>query len=254
MSDRRCVMNRGPYDETLLRLFRVVGVVLPLLMIWNGVADTVYGYSPTLSGMGYYTMKVWNVVRTAGGRPHWAVMMAQTAGWLYPVYALTYYLWWIGMRKAGFWTGTFPNLLMVYALLMIGGTQHADWAYLSVLSQAQSVVGSGDPTFYGAASRFIVEHFFWGDATALLAFFVGSYWHAVSILRGNTLFPRWFVLFSPGGILTIIMIVGAFVPAPAAGMVLAPFGTWYMLVPTVAKTVWLWNRVERREVGEATHG
>lgn len=240
----RSIMNTGPYNETLLRVFRIIGVVLPVLMLWNGLADLIYGYSSTLNGMGYYTMKVWDVIRTAGGRPHSLVLMAQTAGWLYPIFALTYYLWWIGMRKVGFWQGTFPNLLMAYAVLMIGGTQHVDWAYLSVLSQAKALVGSHNPTFYHTVSRFIVQYFFWGDLPTLLAFFVGSYWHMVTILKGKTLFPRWFAILSPGGILTIILIVGAFIPAPVAGLVLAPFGTWYMLVPTVAKTVWLWNRVE----------
>jgi len=244
MAGSRSALNTGPYKDSTLQTFRIIGVALPVLMLWNGLADIIYGYSPALNGMGYYTMKVWDVIRTAGGHSHSTVMLAQTAGWLYPIFALTYYLWWIGMRKTGFWMGAFPNLLMVYAVLMIGGTQHADWAYLSVLSQAKSVAGSSDPVFYKTASRFIVQNFFWGDLTTLLAFFIGSYWHMVTILKGKTLFPRWFAVLSPGGILTIIMVAGAFIPAPAAGIVLAPFGTWYMLIPTLAKTIWLWNRAQ----------
>jgi len=170
------------------------------------------------------------------------VMMAQTAGWLYPLYALSYYHWWVGMRRAGFWLAYVPCGLLAYALLMIGGIQHAGWAFLSVLAQAKAVVGCTDEAFYAMANRFLVEHFVMGDLTAVLAFNVGAIWHAVGILSGRTVYPRWFVILSPFGVLTITMVLGACLPAPFAGLVIALFGTWFMLVPCLASTVWLWHR------------
>ena len=147
------------------------------------------------------------------------------------------------MRRAGFWLALVPCAMLAYALLMIGGIQHAGWAFLSVLAQAKDLVGSADSTFYATANRLLVEHFIMGDLTAMLAFSIGAIWHAVGILSGRTLYPRWFVVFSPLGVLIITMVVGAFLPAPLAGFSIALFGTWFMLIPTIASTVWLWNRV-----------
>lgn len=169
-------------------------------------------------------------------------MLAQTAGWLYPLYALSYYQWWVGMRRAGIWLAHVPCGLLAYAVLMIGGIQHAGWAFLSVLAQARSVTGCTDEAFYAMANRFLVEHFVMGDLTAVLALGAGSIWHAVGIVSGRTAYPRWFVVFSPCGVLALTLVVGACLPAPFAGFVIAPIGTWFMLVPCLASTVWLWHR------------
>jgi len=149
---------------------RLIGVVVSILILWNGVCDYIYAYSPALSGLEYFSPAAWDVIRTAGHHPHWMIMMAQTAGWLYPIYALSYYLWWIGMRPAGFWLATVPCVILAYALLMIGGIQHAGFAFLSVLAQAKALVGSTDNLFYETANRLIVDHFFMGDLTAELVF------------------------------------------------------------------------------------
>lgn len=90
------------------RRLRLLGIIICVFILWNGVCDLIYGYSPDLSGSGYFSPAAWDVIRTAGGRPHWMVMLAQTAGWLYPLYALSYYLWWVGMRRAGFWLAHLP--------------------------------------------------------------------------------------------------------------------------------------------------
>jgi len=235
----------GFTDEATLRLchrLRLIGVSVSILLLWNGVCDFIYAYSPTLSGLEYLSPAVWDTIRTAGDRPHWMVMMAQTAGWLYPFYALSYFHWWVGMRRAGFWLAHVPCALLAYALLMIGGIQHAGWAFLSVLAQAKAVVGCSDEAFYAMADRFLLEHFLIGDLTAILAFIVGAIWHAVGILSGRTMYPRWFVVVSPFGVLAITMGLGACLPAPFAGLLIALFGTWFMLVPCLASTVWLWNR------------
>ena len=236
-------------DAVLLRRrhgLLVLGIFVSILLLWNGVCDLLFGYSPTLSGSEYYSPAGWEVMRTAGNRPHWMVMMAQTAGWLYPFYALSYYLWWIGMRRAGFWLAHVPCGILAYALLMIGGIQHCGGAFLSVLAQAKAVAGSTDAAFYATAERFILEHYFFGDLTALLAFNVGPIWLAVAILTGRTAFPRWFVLLSPLSVLIITLILGLLPPPPFAGLVIAPFGTWFMLVPCLAATVWLWRLPLRR--------
>ena len=112
---------------------------------------------------------------------------------------------------------------------------------MSVLAQAKAVAGSTDAAFYNTAQQFIVEHFLMGDLTAILAFYLGPIWHAVGILSGRTAYPRWFLVVSPFGVLVITMILGLILPAPLAGVVIAPFGTWFMLVPMIATTVWLWN-------------
>ncbi len=143
------------------------------------------------------------------------------------------------MRPAGFWLAHVPCGLLAYAVLMIGGIQHCGWAFLSVLAQAKAAAGSTDPAFYATAERFLVEHFLMGDLTALIAFYAGSIWHAVGILSGRTAFPRWFVVLSPLGVLVITAILGLCLPAPLAGLVIAPFGTWFMLVPCLAATFWL---------------
>lgn len=230
------------------RTLRNLGILVSILLLWNGVCDYIYGYTPALSGTEYFSPAVWDVISTANGRPHWMVMMAQTAGWLYPVYALSYLPWWVGMRKAGFWWAAVPNLLLAYALLMIGGIQHAGWAFLSVLGQAKAAVGSTDALFFDTAQTYIVEHFVMGDLTALIAFYVGMVWHAVSILSGKTPFPRRFVLFSPFSVLIVTMVIGGFSPAPLAGIFIALFGTWFMLVPLVAVTVWM----GKNECGESS--
>jgi hypothetical protein len=233
-------------QSNLLRnRLRLLGVVVSILLLWNGVCDYIYAYSPTLSGLEYFSPAAWEVISTAGHRPHWMIMMAQTAGWLYPIYALSYYHWWIGMRPAGFWLATVPCVMLAYALLMIGGIQHAGFAFLSVLAQAKALVGSTDTIFYATADRLIVEHFFMGDFTAELAFYLGAIWHFVGILSGRTLYPRWFAVVSPFGVLVLTMAVGALLPAPFAGFSIGLFGTWFMLIPTLATTVWLWNRSEK---------
>jgi hypothetical protein len=223
---------------------RILGISVSILLLWNGVCDFIYGFSAQLNGSEYTSLAIWDVIRTAGGRPHWMIMMAQTAGWLYPFYALSYYPWWVGMKRAGFWLGTLPCLMLAYALFMIGGIQHAGWAFLTVLAQAKAAVGSTDPTFYAAAERLLVEHFVMGDLTALIAMYGGSIWHAVGILSGKTLFPRWFVAFSPLAVLFYTFFIGAFLPAPLAGIVITPFGTWYMLFPLIASTIFLLKRAD----------
>ncbi|MGO9134176.1 MAG: hypothetical protein ACLP8A_09040 [Methylovirgula sp.] len=187
---------------------RLIGIGGSILIFWNGVCDYIYGYSPSLSGLDYFSPAVFHTIFTANGRPHWMLLVAQTAGWLYPLYALTYYIWWIGMRCAGFWLGRLPIILLAYAVLMIGGIQHAGWAFLTVLEQAKAVVGSHDPTFFALATRYILQHFIVGDLTAALALNVGAVLLAVGVLSGKTKFPRWFVMASPLGALVITMIVG----------------------------------------------
>ncbi len=165
---------------------------------------------------------------------------------MYPLYALSYYHWWVGMRGAGFWLAGVPCALLAYAILMIGGIQHCGWAFLSVLARAEAVAGCTDAAFYAMAQNFLVEHFFMGDLTALIAFYAGSIWHAVAVLSGRTAYPRWFLVVSPLGVLILTMVIGYALPAPLAGFVIAPFGTWFMLVPCVASTVWLWHGVPKR--------
>ncbi|EFL53196.1 conserved hypothetical protein [Solidesulfovibrio fructosivorans JJ]] len=232
-------------DADRLRLhLKILGIGGSILMLWNGVCDLIYGYSATLSGPAYFSPAVITTVLTADGRPHWVMLLAQTAGWLYPLFALTYFPWWIGMRRAGFWLGTLPVLLLVYALMMIGGIQHAGFAFLSVLEQAKAVVGCTDPNFFDLANRYIIEHFAMGDLTAATALDAGAILLAIGILSGRTIFPRWFVILSPLGTLVVTMGVGVLLPAPAAGYVLAPFGTWFMLVPNIAVTLWLWTHMD----------
>jgi len=216
-----------------------LGVGVSVLILWNGVCDYIYGYAAQLSGGDYFSSAGIKVILSANGRPHWMLLVAQTAGWLYPVYALTYYHWWIGVRRAGFWLGTLPIMLLVYALLMIGGIQHAGWAFLSVLEQAKAVTGSTDPAFFAVANRYILEHFAMGDLTAAFALNAGAVLLAVGILTGKTLYPRWFVVASPLGVLIATIIIGAVLPAPYAGFIIAPFGTWFMLVPNIAGVLWL---------------
>jgi len=224
------------------RRLRVIGVSVSILILWNGVCDLIYGYSSILSGSEYLSSAVWDTILTAGHRPHRQVMLAQTAGWLYPLYALTFYHWWIGMRRAGFWLADVPCLLLAYAVLMIGGIQHAGWAFLSVLARAKDQVGSTDVAFYAVANRYLLEHFVMGDLTAVIALSIGIIWHAVGILSGQTMYPTWFVAFSPLATFAATVAVGVCLPAPCAGFLLAPVGTWMILVPCLASTVWLWNR------------
>lgn len=229
-------------DNTKMRKhLLILGITVSILILWNGVCDYIYVYSSQLSGADYSSSAVFKVMLSANGRPHWMVMLAQTAGWLYPIYALSYYHMWIGMRRAGFWLARVPLVLLAYAILMIGGIQHAGFAFLSVLEQAKEVVGCTDMKFFSQANEYIIEHFVFGDLTAMIAFSVGAIWHAVGILSGKTMYPRWFIVVSPLGVLLITMIIGAFLPAPVAGFVLVPFGTWFMLIPCVASTIWLWK-------------
>jgi len=221
---------------------RLIGISVSLLILWNGVGDLIYGYYPDLSGIAYLSPAVWDTILTVPNRPHWLLMVSQTAGWLYPIYALFLYHWWVGMRRAGFWLAHVPCLLIAYALIMMGGIQHAGWAFLSVPAQAEKLVGSSYPSFYATVQRLLIEHFFLGDLTAVLAFTVGIIWHATGILSGRTLYPRWFIVVSPLGVLVLTVAVGILLPAPLAGLVLAPFGTWFMLLPLIASTVWLWNK------------
>jgi len=80
--------------------------------------------------------------------------------------------------------------------------------------------------------------------TAVLAMAAGSGLFAVSILSGKTVYPRWFVLLSPPGVLVLTLAIGSVLPAPLAGLVIAPFGTWFMLVPNIAGALWLWRHLE----------
>ena len=229
-------------DNTKMRKrLLILGVTVSILVLWNGVCDYIFAYSSQLSGSEYSSSAVFKLILSANGRPHWMVMLAQTAGWLYPIYALSYYHWWIGMRKAGIWLAHIPLIILAYAIIMIGGIQHAGFAFLSVLEQAKEVVGCTDEAFFSLANQYMIEHFIFGDLTAIIAFNIGTIWHAVGILSGRTMYPRWFIIVSPLGVLTITMVIGILLPAPFAGFVLALFGTWFMLIPTVASTIWLWK-------------
>ena len=229
-------------DNTKMRKrLLILGVTVSILVLWNGVCDYIFAYSSQLSGSEYSSSAVYKLILSANGRPHWMVMLAQTAGWLYPIYALSYYHWWIGMRKAGVWLAHIPLLILAYAIIMIGGIQHAGFAFLSVLEQTKEVVGCTDEAFFSLANQYMIEHFIFGDLTAIIAFNIGTIWHAVGILSGRTMYPRWFIIVSPLGVLTITMVIGILLPAPFAGFVLALFGTWFMLIPTVASTIWLWK-------------
>ena len=229
-------------DNTKMRKrLLILGITVSILVLWNGVCDYIFAYSSQLSGSEYSSSAVYKLILSANGRPHWMVMLAQTAGWLYPIYALSYYHWWIGMRKAGIWLAHIPLIILAYAIIMIGGIQHAGFAFLSVLEQAKEVVGCTDEAFFSLANQYMIEHFIFGDLTAIIAFNVGTIWHAIGILSGKTMYPRWFLIVSPLGVLTITMMFGTFLPAPYAGFVLALFGTWFMLIPTVASTIWLWK-------------
>ncbi len=229
-------------DNTKMRKrLLILGITVSILVLWNGVCDYIFAYSSQLSGSEYSSSAVFKLILSANGRPHWMVMLAQTAGWLYPIYALSYYHWWIGMRKAGVWLAHIPLIILAYAIIMIGGIQHAGFAFLSVLEQAKEVVGCTDEAFFSLANQYMIEHFIFGDLTAIIAFNIGTIWHAVGILSGRTMYPRWFIIVSPLGVLTITMVIGVFLPAPFAGFALALFGTWFMLIPTVASTIWLWK-------------
>lgn len=235
-------------NEKLRKRLLIIGIIVSILVLWNGVCDYIYAYTAELSGWDYSTPAVFKVILSANGRPHWMVMMAQTAGWLYPIYALSYYHWWVGMRKAGLWLAGIPLAILAYSILMIGGMQHAGFAFLSVLEQAKGVVGCTDMNFFNQANEYIIEHFIFGDLTAMITFFVGSIWHAVGILSGKTMYPKWFIAVSPIGVLFITMVGGTFLPAPAAGYVLALFGTWFMLIPMIASTIWLWKNSDYQPV------
>lgn len=145
------------------------------------------------------------------------------------------------MRQAGFWRATVPCAILAYALCMIGGIQHAGWAFLSVLEQAKAVTGCTDQAFYDLVNRYILVHFLVGDLTAILALSIGPIWHALGILSGKTLYPRWLVFLSPFGVLIATLLIGACLTALYAGFFIALFGTWYMLIPMLASTLWLWN-------------
>ena len=230
--------------DQLRHYLKVVGIGGSILILWNGVCDLIYGYSAELSGVDYFSPAVFTTVLTADGRPHWVMLIGQTAGWLYPLFALTLFHWWIGVRRAGFWLGTLPILLLTYALMMIGGIQHAGFAFLSVLEQAKAVTGSTDPAFFDLANRYMVEHFFMGDLTAIVALELGAVLLAIGILSGKTLYPRWFAIVSPLGALVLTIAFGVLLPAPFAGVVLAPFGTWFLLVPNIAGALWLWKHLD----------
>ena len=146
------ISQSGNNEEGNLKRLRLIGVSVSVLILWNGVCDLIYGYSSELSGIEYLSPTAIDTILTAGHRPHWMVMLAQTAGWLYPIYALLFYHWWVGMRRAGFWLAHVPCGLLAYAAVMIGGIQHAGWAFLSVLGRAREVVGSTDEAFYANPS------------------------------------------------------------------------------------------------------
>jgi len=228
-------------NQKMRKRLLYLGVTVSILVLWNGVCDYLFAYSSQLSGSEYFSEAFFDVVLSANGRPHWMVMLAQTAGWLYPIYALAYFHWWIGMRRAGIWLAHIPLILLAYAILMIGGIQHAGFAFLSVLEQAKEVVGSTDQEFFALANRYIIEHFVFGDLTAIIAFNVGTIWLAIGILSGKTMYPRWFVFVSPLGVLIFTFVLGGLLPAPYAGFFIALFGTWFMFIPLLASTIWLWK-------------
>ncbi len=81
--EREQPLNPGAAQETdagMIRRLRHLGIAISVLLLWNGVCDLIYGYSPALGGAEYFSPAAWDVIRTAGGRPHWLVLAAQTAG------------------------------------------------------------------------------------------------------------------------------------------------------------------------------
>lgn len=208
------------------------GTIVALLTLWNGVCDYIYAYSSEMSGLDYFSPMLFDLLFTANNRSHTLIMIAQTAGWLYPIYALSYFLWYAVISPSNKRV-IFPLLLLSYAIIMIGGIQHAGFAFLSVVKQAELILSVNNNSFNNLVQQLINEHFLIGDLTAIFALFIGGIWLFLMILLKKTNLPSYASLYSPFGVYLIVFILGIISPAPIAGLFLGLFGTWMLLIPTI---------------------
>lgn len=216
---------------------------------WNMLGDLVYS-DMTISGTELISLDLPDIVNR-NKNSHQLLLLAQTAGWMYPIWGvLTGWQLYLGLQPAGFYHSTLPCILFAYSFCVIGGAQHSGWAFLTVLWQspyAEDCVSGGSTVcqhFLDDVQARIWRHFVMGDLPALLLF-LSSLWILISVTmnrnKGILFSSPWFNLSNP--LVTQMWVFGVvyFLPAPYAGMVGGPFGTWMVLTPNLACAWCLWD-------------
>ena len=178
---------------------------------------------------------------------HSSILFAQTAGWMYPIWGFVTSLQvYLGLRGLGFWSSAAPCMLMAYAFCVVGGSQHASWAFLTVLQQSPLVGHCGVDYLEDTQSR-IWRHYIWGDLPGITSLMVSSAWIGIVVATQKSAFPRYFNLFNPLVTQSWVFALVYMLPAPWAGYVGGPFGTWIILGLNVATSYGLWDHFEEEE-------
>lgn len=177
-------------------------------------------------------------------KSRWPLQLAQAGGWMYPLWAyVTCYPLYVGLARAGWWCSTAPCALLAYGLCIVGGALHSGFAFTTVLplvlhQRSPTDTSCADDFFFLAQKR-VMESYVFGYTPGPLAVIAASVWIVVVVLTKETMFPRWFVLFTP---LVTVMWVAAVgflltmsIEFESFGMyVVGSFGTWIILVMNVA--------------------
>lgn len=186
----------------------------------------------------------------------WAVFVAQSGGWMYPVWAfVTAVPLYMGLQgeygvAIDFWKALGPCTLMVYGLCVVGGSLHSAFAFLTVLPSVyhnpkngwSDLAGNHEfSKFLVAAQTRIIQHIAVGCLPGYLACNVAGIWIAWVVHFSSTRFPKWFNLFNPIVTMIWIQVLGAMLPGPWGFYLVSCLGTWCLLVFNIGTIYCLWN-------------
>ena len=146
---------------------------------------------------------------------------------------------------------------MAYSFCVIGGAQHSGWAFLTVLWQSpfreDCLNDQLCHSYYEDSQIRIWKHFVAGDLPALLLF-ASSAWIFLSVAVNQSKgirFPLAFNLGNPLVPQVWVMGLAYLLPAPFAGLVGGPFGTWMVLTTNLACAYYLWDYEDGLEHSKA---
>jgi len=191
----------------------------------------------------------------------WVVFVAQSGGWMYPVWAfVTAVPLYMGLNRKEEggslpWKTAAPCALMVYSLCIVGGALHNAFAFLTALPNVyhyppaeaaangwSDLAGAEEfSLFLKTAQKRIVLHLMIGCLPGYVAGNVAGLWVAVLVHFGYANFPRSFNFCNPMFTMFWIQILGMLLPDPWGFYLVGCLGTWGLLVFNMGITYYLWD-------------
>jgi len=180
---------------------------------------------------------------------NWSLLLSQAGGWMYPVWAVaTIFPLYVGLEPSG--RALPPCALLAYGLCVVGGNLHSGYAFATVLPRvfhedipkSDEEHGANLLSTINLAQSKVMECYVFGYTPGPLSVFIASIWIMYLVIAKETMFPKWFALFTPVATLALIGLIGLkLIPWPMKMYFLGTFGTWIIFVMNAASSWILWN-------------